>query len=392
MTQSSKLWTKDFIIIFLTNFFTHVVFYLLMVMIAIFTATKFNVSQSVAGFATGIFVLASLLARIFTGKYLDRFGRKKMLVYSLIVFVIAMILHLYADQLYFLLIIRFIHGAMHGCITTAAGAIAADLIPDDRRGEGTGYYSTAMNIAMAFGPFLGMFLYERTSFTVIFMVGIVVSLFDLIVICFLKPPQKVMIEEHQKGFYLKDFIEPKAVPISASVFLITLAYASLLSFLTQYARDVHLVSASSFFFIVYAVALIITRPFTGKWFDLFGANRLNYPLLLVVAVGFFLLCMVQNSFMFLLSAVFIGIGYGTLISNFQAIAIQESPSHRKSLATSTFFMFLDLSNGIGPYLVGVLVTFIPLKMVYGIVAIWIFVCLFVYYLVYGKRVKCISER
>lgn len=356
-------------------------------MIAVYTTSKFHTNQSVAGLAIGIFVLASLIARIFTGKYLDRIGRKKVLISSLVIFLIAMCLHLFVNNLYVLFFIRFIHGAMHGCITTAAGAIAADLIPDDRRGEGTGYYATSMNIAMAFGPFLGMFLYEHTSFTVIFAVGIIVAILDLIVSCFLKVPQLNSFEEQREGFDIKDFIEPKAIPISMVIFFVTLAYASLLSFLTQYAEEVNLVSVSSFFFIVYAIALIATRPFTGKWFDQFGANRMNYPLFILLGIGFLTLYLAQNSFLFLLSAVFIGIGYGTLISNFQAIAIQESPSHRKSLSTSTFFMFLDLSNGVGPYIVGILVTFITFKSLYGITALWIFVCLIIYFVFYGRKSK-----
>lgn len=391
MVQSSKLWTKDFIIIFLINFFTHVVFYLLMVMIAVYTATKFHTNQSVAGLATGIFVLASLIARIFAGKYLDRLGRKRMLIGSLSIFTVSMLLHIVVDDLYVLFIIRFIQGAMHGCITTAAGTISAELIPDDRRGEGTGYYATSMNIAMAFGPFLGIFLYEHASFTAVFVVGSIVAVVDLLISCFLKVPEPKGMEEPRKGFHGRDFIEPKAIPISIVIFLIAIAYSSLLSFLTQYAKEIHLVSVSSFFFIVYAIALIITRPFTGKWFDQFGANRVNYPLLILTIMGFFTLSIAQTGLVFLLSAVLIGIGYGTLISNFQAIAIQESPSHRKSLSTSTFFMFLDLSNGIGPYIVGILVTFMSFKALYGTVTVWILICLIVYYFVYGKNAKKVSN-
>ena len=51
-----------------------------------------------------------------------------------------------------------------GFLTTTAGAIAADLIPDERRGEGTGYYATAMNVAMAIGPFLGIFISAHANF------------------------------------------------------------------------------------------------------------------------------------------------------------------------------------------------------------------------------------
>lgn len=137
--NSPKLWTKDFIIVSLINFFTHIIFYMLMVSIATYVSTEFNTSHSVAGLATGIFVLASLVARVFAGKYMDYLGRRKVLIGAMIVFVIAMFLHLWAESLILLLGIRTIHGATHGFITTVAGAVVADLIPDERRGEGTGY-------------------------------------------------------------------------------------------------------------------------------------------------------------------------------------------------------------------------------------------------------------
>ena len=66
--DTPKLWTKDFVIIFGTNFFTHVVFYMLMVTVAIYTMNTFDASEGIAGLATGVFVLASLVARVFVRK------------------------------------------------------------------------------------------------------------------------------------------------------------------------------------------------------------------------------------------------------------------------------------------------------------------------------------
>ena len=69
------------------------------------------------------------------------------------------------------------------------------------------------------------------------------------------------------GFNVRDYIELKAVPISVLLFLVTFAYSSLLAFLSLYAEDIQLVEVASFFFIVYAASLIVSRPITGKWFD-----------------------------------------------------------------------------------------------------------------------------
>lgn len=383
-----KLWTKDFIIISSTNFFSFVTFYLLMATISLFVTEQYHASQSVAGLAVGIFVIATLLARIVIGKYLDRIGRKRVLIVSLIVFLVITLLHFEANSLMFLMIIRFIHGAAFGVISTTAGAVVADLIPDERRGEGTGYFAMSMNLAMAIGPFLGMILSQYTGFKTIFLVGSIFSVVGFIATLFLKVPTVELSEQQIKeiaSFKVRDFFEPKAIPISVAVLAVTLAYSSLLSFLSTYAKHINLVEVSSFFFIVYAVALLATRPFTGRWFDERGANFVTYPLIICLAIGFFFLSQAHNSIIFLVAGALIGIGYGTVQSSFQAIAINQAPSHRKALATSTYFIFLDLANGVGPYVIGTVIALIGFRELYVAMSIWILACIGIYYVIYGKK-------
>lgn len=385
-----KLWTNDFIIIFSTNFFTHIVFYLLMSTIALYVTTQYQTSQGMAGLTVGIFVLAALITRFFAGTYIERIGHKKVLIGSLCAFVLVMFLHLVADHLALLLIFRFIQGAAFGFITTSAGSIAAELIPDERRGEGTGYYATAMNVAMAIGPSLGIFLSVHSDFKTIILVGGIIALIDLIATSFLQIPKAEMTQEQVKvtsGFKIRHFVEPKSIPISIAMFTVALGYSSLLSFLSTYAKEIHLENIASIFFVVYAITLLSTRPFTGKWFDRFGENIVTYPLLICLALGFLCLSFAQNTILFLLAGALIGIGFGTVQSNFQAIAIKQAPSNRKALATSTYFIFLDLATGSGPYLLGTLIGFMSFRHLYITIAMWIIVCLGIYYIFHGKRVR-----
>jgi MFS family permease len=361
-----------------------------MTTIAIYVISEFHIGTGMAGIAAGTFVIAALLARVFAGRFLDQIGWKRCLVGGLVVFTICMILHLAVNSLAILLIIRFIQGISHGFLTTAAGSIAAELIPDVRRGEGTGYYTMSMNLAMAIGPFLGIFISEHSSYQMIFFVGSIISINGCISAFFIKVPKVKNTEEQvykMKRFILKNYIEPKAIPISFVLLLVTLAYSSLLSFLSLYAKEISLVEVSSFFFIVYATALLLSRPITGKWFDIYKENRVTYPLICCLALGFFVLSGANGGISFLLSGALIGIGYGTILSNFQAIAIKESPSNRKALTTSTFFMFLDLANGVGPYVMGILIGFMNFRHLYLSVTIWMIICMGIYYFVHGKQVS-----
>jgi len=84
--STTKLWAKDFILIFIVNFFTFITFLLLMSVMSLFSTERFDATQSEAGLTTGIFVIATLIVRLFAGKYIDLLGRRKLLYISLIVF------------------------------------------------------------------------------------------------------------------------------------------------------------------------------------------------------------------------------------------------------------------------------------------------------------------
>ena len=60
--------------------------------------------------------------------------------------------------------VRFIHGIAFGFSSTATGTISSRLIPEERKGEGIGYYGLSVTLASAFGPFLGLVLNNNLDF------------------------------------------------------------------------------------------------------------------------------------------------------------------------------------------------------------------------------------
>ena len=77
MNTKTKLWTKDFLMISLSNFLLFISFYTLMVTLAGYSIDKFHASQSEAGLASGIFVLGAVLVRPIAGKMIDQIGKKE---------------------------------------------------------------------------------------------------------------------------------------------------------------------------------------------------------------------------------------------------------------------------------------------------------------------------
>ena len=113
-----------------------------------------------------------------------------------------------------------------------------------------------------------------------------------------------------------------------------------------------MLEASSYFFIFYAIASLITRPIAGRMIDAKMKMLWFIQHLLALIITFVLLVFSYNGWVLLLAGVFLGIGYGNLSSSMQAIAIKVSPSSKYGIATSTYFIGLDIGIGFGPSLLG----------------------------------------
>ncbi|MCE7700242.1 MAG: MFS transporter, partial [Methanobacterium paludis] len=359
--NKEKLWTKDFITMSVINFLIALIFYLLLVTIAVYAITKFHASTDVAGLVSGIFIIGSLFGRLGTGRIIDNIGNKKVLIVSVIFFTITSALYLVANSLPLLILNRVLQGIAFGIATTTLGTVIAQIIPVSRRGEGIGYFSMSTIIATAIGPFLGILLIKYANFDMIFIFNLVLAIFCLLIsLAVNEPAHKLPKPDKIKGaksFQIRNYLEFTAIPISIIALIISFAYSGVLTFISLYAEQIHLVEAASFFFIVYAIIVLVTRPFSGRLLDDKGANIVMYPCFFIFAIAMLLFSQANLGITLLLAGALFGLGFGNLQSCGQAIAIKVAPSHKLGLATATYYMFYDMGFGVGPYLFGFLIPF-----------------------------------
>ncbi|SIT84132.1 MFS transporter [Edaphobacillus lindanitolerans] len=394
--QEHKLWTKDFVFVSAINFFLMLIMYLLMVTIGPFASEQFNAGASTAGLVSGIYIIGALVARFIAGAIVEKVGSKKILLIGLILYLITGALYFAAVNLPLMLLVRFFHGMGMGIGSTATGTIVAKILPPDRRGEGIGYYSMSAVLAAAIGPFLGILLTKYMSFNMIFVFCLVLAAIGLFMGLSLKNPASSVnapVHTEKQKFGIWSFMEKSALPIALVTLIVALGYAGVLSFIMFYAQEIGLVTASSFFFLVYAIAVLISRPFTGRLLDLKGANVVVIPALILFSGGLFLLSTSSVNWMLLVSGILIGLGFGNFQSSAQAIAIKVADPHRLGLATSTYFIALDAGVGFGPYVLGLLVPTLGYAGMYKMLAAVIIVSLVLYILVHGiKEWKAAGEK
>ena len=370
--QKEKLFNTGFITITTINFIVFLIYYCFVVITAKFATSELGASPAQAGFAAGIYIIGTLIARLYIGKKLELIGRKQMLRFGAIIYLITTIAYLISTNIIILDTVRFLNGFAYGTISTAANAIVTAYIPKSRNGEGINYYGLSTSLAAAIGPFIGILLLPIVGFKSVIILAIVLSVL-VTVACYLFPVQNIeLTDDHKKllnSWSLNTFIEYKVLFISIVAFLIGLSYSSVLGFLSIYADNLGLSTAGAFFFVVYALIITLTRPFAGQIFDAKGENAVMYPSFIFLAIGLLTLSYTTTSFMLLLSGALIGLGYGTFMSNGQAVCLKLVEPSKVSIALSTYFIGLDLGLGFGPYALGTVHSFLSYSGIYVLCAV-----------------------
>ncbi|MBM7553070.1 MFS transporter [Thalassobacillus pellis] len=395
MSKNKKqpIWTRSFISISLTQFTVFLAFYTLLTTLPIFVIEDMNGTEAQGGLTVTAMLLAAIIIRPFSGKLIDLMGKRKTLIVSIAVFTATTFLYIFIESFLPLLGLRLFHGLSFGLFTTVSGAIAADVIPASRRGEGLGYFAMAMNLAVVVGPFIGLLLLQYAPFHIlfivisIFMVGGALTAFNVQV-----PKTADTLDEPVKiKLSLSDLIELKALPIALIASLVSLSYSSILSFISVYANAIGLSAAASYFFLVFAVAMLLSRPYLGRAYDTKGPKFVILPCLFLFSIGLLVISFTNSAWMLLVSAAIIGLGYGTLLPSFQTMAIQSAPIKRSGHSTATFFMLYDSGIALGSVIWGLVAAKAGYQQLYIISAVIVLAVIAIFSLHQAKHPHYTAE-
>ena len=352
--ESTQIWTKRFISLFLINISVFFVFYGLVTTLPLYAIGVLHQTDKEAGLLLSSFLLSAIIVRPFSGKLLDVFGKKKLLVLSIAGYFVCTVLYLLIDPFGLLLGLRFIQGIFFSIITTAVSSLAADIVPKSRKGAGLGYFAMSTNLAVVIGPFVGLLLIQYSNFDVLFIVMSICVLAGGLLAISVNTDDLPQPERQGKlTFTFGDLLERQALPVAAIASLVAFAYASVLSFLSVYAQQKDLMAVASFFYAVFAASMLITRPYTGKLYDTKGAQYVIIPGIISFAIGLVMLAFVSGPALFLGAAIFVGFGYGAVTTSLQALAVQSTAHNRSGYATATYFTMFDLGIALGSYVLGI---------------------------------------
>ena len=385
MQQQDPIFTKRFNLLFISNMAVFLVFYALITVFPLYVLTTLKGTQDQAGLLVSVFMVSAIVVRPFSGKLLDVYGKKPLLVIGAIFYLICTILYAMTDSLSLLLVLRFAQGIAFSIVTTGCMSLAADIIPKARKGAGLGYFMMSSNLAIVLGPFLGLILMQYGSFEAIFIVlGIIMAMGTFCAVSIKTDDMKPISPKPKLSFKINDLFEKKAVPVALIGLLVAFSYATVLSFISLYAEEKELLNVASYFYLVFAVGMLGVRPLSGKIYDSKGPMYTIIPALIIFAVGLYVLSTIHGAFGLLVAAFIIGVGYGTVAASLQAQAVQSASPSRSSYVTATYYTLFDLGIALGSYVFGIVVTYVDFSAIYKLGSI-IVLCVIVLYSLLMKR-------
>lgn len=356
--------SRDFVLLFAAHFIVVSVYFLFITTMARHAMQAFACSDSVAGLVASIFLVGAAFARIAAGRFSDALGLKRCSLVALVVTLASCLVYPLADaSLPLMLVVRFVHGMAFGVANTTMPALAAEIIPVEVMGEGTGWFMLSNSLGVGIGPLFGLLVSGSFEYTTLYWVCAVLVAVAIVAILPFSAGKKTRAGTREALAALPKFkpsliFDPATRRFSFYMFLVAFAYSSINSFVDAYSTSIGLEGWAAGVFLVYSVALIIMRPPLGRLQDRRGENAVLYPSIACMAVGVLVCaaCSLAPTPVLLLSVgLFAAAGFGTCMSAGLAVIGRIAGGKSAAPGIATFYLLCDFGCGIGPFLLGFVV-------------------------------------
>lgn len=336
-------------------------FFILVPTLPLYLKDTFDIGPTMVGMVLSCYVIAVLSVRPMAGFVADILPRKLVYIVAYAVFVASFLGYFFITaSLAIFILLRVFHGFSFGMLTTAGNTLVIDVMPSSRRGEGLGYYGVTNNLAMAFGPMVGLFVVSSGDYRLLFITSLVTGGVGLLLGALVRAPHKELSKSVEFKLSADRFFLKEGIWACIAFFMLAIPYGMTTSYIALYAKQVGITHNAGLFFTVMAAGLITSRLHSGKRVDrgfITETIRAGIIIAFVGAVGEALLSLAAGIDIavgyaaYFLTAYLFGFGYGTMFPAYNTLFINLAPNSRRATANATYLTGWDVGIG-GGMLIG----------------------------------------
>lgn len=353
---SDRLWTRDYIFVCMAAFLMSFSFFILVPTLPLYLVDTFGIGSAMVGVVLSCYVIAVLCIRPMTGFVADALPRKSVYIVAYTIFALSFTGYFFITKtLLLFILLRIFHGLSFGMLTTAGNTLVIDVMPSSRRGEGLGYYGVTNNLAMAFGPMVGLFVVSLGDYNILFATSLITGVVGLLLGALVRAPKRP-IEKTEFKLSADRFFLKEGIRACIAFMLLAIPYGMTTSYMALYAKESGITHNAGLFFTVMAAGLIASRLNSGKRVDkgfVTETIRIGICIAFVGALGEALLSTaagfgsVAAYITYFLTAFLFGYGYGTMFPAYNTLFINLAPNSRRATANATYLTGWDVGIGAG---------------------------------------------
>ncbi len=276
--------------------FTHILDSMVMMPMAPNLKNTMDLTTQQFSFLVGSYGLAAFCSAIAATFFIDKFDRKKALLFLYAGFLVGTTLCAFAPDYWFLLSARIFTGLFGGVAGSVILSIVGDIIPLEKRARGMGILMSGFALASVVGVPLGIYLSEAYSWHTPFYFIAAIGIFVFVAI-FINIPS---ITSHLKGphdkstFHLYKKIVGDKNMVYALLFSMTmvLSHFSIIPYISDYFVNNIGFSMKEdliYMYIVGGILSSIAAPFIGKLADKHGRFKLYFIVSTIAIIPIFLI-------------------------------------------------------------------------------------------------------
>ncbi|MBS4913930.1 MAG: MFS transporter [Veillonella sp.] len=384
--DSNKIWSAEFLGCGLSSCLFYMSQYILIAGLPLIITAAYGGTAFQAGMAMTYFQIGTILCRPFAGEIIDGFDKRKVLLSTTGIFLLIMIAFYFTSSMDLIFLLRLLHGMVFAIGTTAVAAVAVLVLPKHRKGEGIGYFSVFVNVAMVIGPFLGLTILDLWDKNAYFIFLSFCALLSFYTANRKRLDDSLALPrlEKKRPWNFDRFIERTTLPWAIIGVFISFSYSGVLVFVPIMMTGMGQGSMASIFFVVFALIIVATRPWIGRAFDHLGANTVIYPGFILYSIGIAILSFATTPMWIIASAPIIGLGYGAISPAFQTLGVQAALAERAGTANATYFLSLDIGVGLGSAILSLIIDWVGFQTMYQMNTVIAIMGLLIYHF-YVKR-------
>jgi len=324
-----------------------------------------DVSTDQIGLLITVFALPGILLTPFLGVLADRFGRKRILIPSLLLYGIAGVMCGFTTSFSELLWLRFLQGTGGAALGTLNVTLIGDLFKGNRRATAMGYNGSVLSVGTAIYPAIGGVL-AATAWNYPFFISALAIPVALYAMVYLDPvPISMNLDLNEYFQKIKDRIfTRKVLGLFACVFLtFIILYGGYLTFLPILLDEGFGISSSIIGLMLSGSSLItaLTSSRLGILTQRFSEQHLILTGSILYTGIFLTFPFIENIWLMAIPISIFGVAQGITIPSLLNLLTAQAPSDYRAAFLAINWVVIRTAQTIAPALLGIVYIYVGIN-------------------------------